>query len=497
MAFVNFLKLQLPLCLQLLGCALLELVGIIIAVVTLHADHVWAKYKQKGHDECKRDDDCDDVLPVDRHLELVLGMAPSQIQGLPSYLKLDAGTQRLTGFVTDSGDARHQIQITFAPTIEFEGDDFCSLKSINISLNIAQVDSSLPGFLMDTVVNFLNEDQALKNKVLGKINDTLSEYMDDSCSSQGTTIIAVTPFPDPEGLKEQLRQKYEFYLASSKGMLDEKMWLKESHCDGLLFNSLYSIAGGETDVSHAQDPNVPGKFYRHWHQTCYQNHLQGLSPSSKSTISRDMMMGLFHWILSNNRSDLVDNLINYGRQRTFMGFPLLWIVGEGQLGRVDLRPGNVQNLYDLREKMTGSASPLADVDLQTYLDCAGYECHLTALNIFLRYRVDGALPVAAMDRLEKLADQNPKNALYNGLYGKIRGSHIHTERALRLLLDPQWFPKERLPNSADRCSEYLYQRDYLKDGAISANYLPCPEEQKEHSGLDLIFSAAVILDLIP
>jgi len=46
-------------------------------------------------------------------------------------------------------------------------------------------------------------------------------------------------------------------------------------------------------------------------------------------------------------------------------------------------------------------------------------------------------------------------------------------------LKPEWFPKDRLPSSADRCNGNLWQHDLEPK-----NVDPCPDEHEIHPTVD-------------
>ena len=118
---------------------------------------------------------------------------------------------------------------------------------------------------------------------------------------------------------KMLLKKQRLYLNLSVQKKDSFGWISDSKCDGLLFNSLYSLSGGIVNLEKAS--GRPGGWFRHPSKNCYK------TKGSASTISRDMLLGLFLWIWKNKRLDLIESIIHFGEaNRDSLGN---WTMGHG------------------------------------------------------------------------------------------------------------------------------------------------------------------------
>jgi hypothetical protein len=380
--------------------------------------------------------------------------------------------------------------------------DLCNLSLEAITLGIERLEAPLPSYLKRALTQFLKQQEAgQSHRALQKAREALSKVQANNCGPALTSPFKPS-LPPLNGRQfaeqvDKVKEKAERYLALSSYHLDPQGWQQDTFCDGLLFNSLYALAGGSTDVSQAMERD--GSWHRHWSKSCYQNSKlpaeeRPPGKTSGSTISRDMFAGLFLLILEQGRTDWLAQLLAYGKPRNLFDLPFIWIMGEGDITRVDLRPGNIQDLYEIQEVLQGIPSPMKDRIFDTWGTCRGYECHLQFLNMYLKYRLRGHLSNAAVQRLKIMAEQNPFNALYTGFYGKIANDPVYLNMAFASLLNDKWFPQDRLPSSQERCSEYLFQRESQENGQWTRSWRPCPEEARVFSGTDFLFAAKVILN---
>ena len=428
------------------------------------------------------------VTAIDLQADLSFPVKPAlSIGGTVDTLSLSAQTVR--GVIHLLGGKRSPLEITLAPRVTFTGNGVCDLALTSVDPGVLGFSTELPGWVEALLMSYLRAKLAeLTAQAQQSLEEGLKPIREASCDLGPATPVGDPDLSDPR--LPALRQKVDRYLAWSRAGLDEHGWIPDTHCDGLLMNSLYAAAGGPSEIELAAYES--GRWDRHWQKDCYPD-------KSASTISRDMMAGLLIWLLASGRADLVERTIQYGEQHAFEGFPLIWIVGQGDVGRVDMPPANVSKLYRLREKLTGEPDPYPALETQVFGGCRGYECHLEALEIFFGYRLEGVLTRSAQRALRTLADSRPRNALFNVLYGKLARSRAHLERGLTVLLDPTLFPADRLPSTLDRCNDYIFSREELDEqGGISSNWLPCPQEPVQvFSGTDFLFAAAIALDLIP
>lgn len=273
----------------------------------------------------------------------------------------------------------------------------------------------------------------------------------------------------------QLQDKYDKYAKLSWFQLNhDTMWIKDTHCDALLFQSLYAVSTGDKLTPLlAESAREAGKFYRSADQDCYE------TGQSKSEISRDMFVGLFHWILLVNDRSIINRVIKFGRSK-------FWVMGKGSKSRTIFSPGIIGTSYQVRNKLGGKYHALQNTP-QVWGLCSGYECHLQVLHIFARARA-GIYDKWARRTLLRLARDYTDNALFNALDALLNGNRDSLFRAYKTLMNEAWFPNDRLPESKDRCGFYLFQRE-----PYSNAWQPCPEENKIHTGVDFLFTAAILL----
>lgn len=288
--------------------------------------------------------------------------------------------------------------------------------------------------------------------------------------------------PEESATSEALRVKKEFYCNEGKRILAERGFM-DDRCDSLLFTSLWSSACGPIDISSYE--GEPGKWYRNPARDCFIN---GVPNGSASTISRDMFLGLFHHLWSTKDSQNVKEIVEYGQANN-------WIMGEAKdnetlISRCLMTPQLISIAKDMNGALSRLTQPEQNSDDAVGVN-TGFRAHLDVLRVLLSGRVRGAISDVELKTLKDQAERQPQNALYVAAYDKYAGG----SKAIGLLLDEKHFPGDRLPTSADHCQNYLYSRDQDDgNGQENPDWLPCPEENKEHDGTDFVFAAWVILD---
>jgi len=269
---------------------------------------------------------------------------------------------------------------------------------------------------------------------------------------------------------ERLKAKAEFYVAHAQ--LDSYGWIEG--CDGLLFNSLYSLGGGHADPLLARG-SIPGIWYRSADHGCYPGN-------SASSISRDMFAGLYLWIYHHKRLDLIEDIIDYGEQHANdIGG---WVMGEGDKYATNIRIEGQAMAYLMRYKFGGADHGKRKFPISRF-QVKGYEDHLQMLSILLRSLIAGGITDLDLAAAKDSSQRVPRNALYSAIYH--RYSDGDQTEAIKILLDESLFPSDRMPSSADRCEMYLWQREDDED------WQPC-SGGKVLSGVDFLFAKAVIFN---
>ena len=287
---------------------------------------------------------------------------------------------------------------------------------------------------------------------------------------------------------EALANKKAFYCAEGKRVLSERGFMDDK-CDSLLFTSLWAVACEPSfSVQEWEDQEFPGKWHRNPQRDCYLN---GAPNGAASSISRDMMLGLWHLLWTKKDGENVRNLVNYGEKNN-------WVMGEAKdtetlISRATLSPQLVVLLKKMDEKLGGSSA--STMNLTAADDSAdaigvntGFRAHLDILRILLQGRVNGAITDSEKALLKAQAERQPNNALFVAAYEKYNGG----TKAHSLLLEEKHFPSDRLPtNHEHHCINYLYSRD---EG--SEDWIPCTDKPfREHDGSDFVFAAWVALNL--
>lgn len=290
-----------------------------------------------------------------------------------------------------------------------------------------------------------------------------------------------TEQPETNPAIERNRLKAELYLehgAEAKG----PNGYVHGKCDGLLFNSLYVVAGGTADIMASQ--GEPGQWFRSPEHDCYG----GAPGEAGSDISQDMFVGLFTWAWHTKQLKVISDVLQYGKDHN-------WVMGRGDPFRTILRPGMIALAYNIKRELGGDADAVVD-DASRQPDPSlklnplvptGFEAHLQVVSELVRSHVLGGASDISIAVFKAQAERQPRNALFNAAY------HLYTDgdqtQAENALDNGALFPSNRLPTNADRCEEYLYQRDDLpKDWAGCTDDTP----RLTHSGTDLLFTLMIV-----
>ncbi len=265
-------------------------------------------------------------------------------------------------------------------------------------------------------------------------------------------------------------EKVKLYLSLGQSIQDADGFIDYEHCDSLLFSGLYGVGGGSMNIAAARDPE--GRWYRRSlnQPSCYPE-------GSKSSISRDMFMGLLWYMWEYRRLDLAEDLFAYGESHD-------WVMGEGDISRIYFTPGLQATLAEMITKMGGKDRPAYRAIPQSYSKNTGFASHLDALHILLRGELVGSIDAKALEILQYNYARVPQNALFS--YALHRYSDGNQADTYTSLLNEAWWPADRLPTSQDRCEGWLTQRD------PGADWQPC-DGDKTHSGGDLLFVARLLL----
>lgn len=266
----------------------------------------------------------------------------------------------------------------------------------------------------------------------------------------------------------ELAMKRELYLQLITKHQGSAGFVQDHNCDGLLWNSLAAVSGVGGINLHAAE-SVPGRWFRTPGQDCYPDR-------SKSSISRDMILGLSVFSLFTKNQDIPRNLLAYGEAND-------WVMGEGVRTRTYLSPSMRRTIADILYFNGGEERKLLRKYPLLWFNNSGYQAHLDLLQALVRSEL-GPMPNAALSVLTKQYERNPNNAFTNYLYHKYTDGKF--DETVSILLNPQLFPPTRLPHTQDRCTDYLWQRDPGPD------WEPCTKNE-EHPGIDFLFVSYLVL----
>lgn len=289
-----------------------------------------------------------------------------------------------------------------------------------------------------------------------------------------------TPLPANSEATLALRLKMESYERLARPLVDQESgFLYAEDCDSLLFNGLYYASvidthTGAFDLAKAQSPS--GRWERRpvAKGPCYPDE-------SKSTISKDMILGVMYFAWKTRRLDIAESLASYGEAHN-------WIMGEpdSQLDRVVMTPSQIGLLYQVIYRLGGAdtaARHLPDVYPEGK---TGFEAHLEVISILLHAEVDDQEGVTdvMLGRLREQASRQPDNPLFLAALRRFDGDR--TEALKALMESPHW-PSDALPTSAQHCARWLVEKD---DGD---DWKPCPDKNETYLGGDFMFAASLVV----
>lgn len=271
----------------------------------------------------------------------------------------------------------------------------------------------------------------------------------------------------------EIKVKSELYMSMIEPERDVHGFIMFSHCDALLFSSMLSAAGAITDINAARDDN--GGWHRRATQDCgpsFNVNPETGKGNSRSTVSRDMILGLF-WHLYKNKDlqtsiDLMESLKGN----------FYFLKGEGTPGELLMNPSMLNTLAKIIKKLGGPEFSL-ELSYPAIFskDQEDFVAHLSVWHILLRADIDKSISNGNLEILKYHAERVPHNPLYQAAYHRYFDGC--QKKAIALLMDDSVWPNNSLPTSANHCSDWPIQRDSDSDWA------PCPAENSTHLGAEL------------
>ena len=279
-------------------------------------------------------------------------------------------------------------------------------------------------------------------------------------------------------------KKFQLYLSKLPQAQDKDGFIEWSHCDSTLFSGLLgSIKGIQVNLLAARS-NEGQWFRRSLKQpACFPNH-------SKSTISRDMLLGVAWWAWANKRLDVIEGVIKYAFSHWFMmgdavDFKTKW-------GRCLISP-SLLSLYCRLSRALGGPNRwwITWIPVDVGPPQKGFTAHLQVLSILLNFLATKKASAHELKIINTLRQRDDYNALFAATHFLMTGSSPSYQHAMKLLRNPNWFPKDRLPLSSDRKTSWLWQRQWGDDYRPSSSV---PAIQ--HHGGDYLFVYALLNEMI-
>lgn len=273
-------------------------------------------------------------------------------------------------------------------------------------------------------------------------------------------------------LEIKLRKKLQLYQELIQSHKDQHGFIMHNHCDSLLYTGLFSVASNDMDIRAARDED--GYWYRRGIDCpCYPN-------GSKSTISRDMMLGLYWYLWEHRKLNLAESILGHAKRNNY-------VMGLGDPARLLMMPAGEATLAEICNQLGGNKRWFTRRQMQNWpLSLEGYEIHLLVQHVLLRGNILGQIPANAYKALGHYASQNPHNPLHTFAHASFSDGNMN--ETARLLLQENLWPAKQLPTSANRKNDWIISRDDGDNWQPSAKQPP-----DEHPGADFIVIAHQIL----
>lgn len=276
----------------------------------------------------------------------------------------------------------------------------------------------------------------------------------------------------------EITQQRKTYCELSKELYEEKGYVHDK-CDGLLFTSLHALACPYVSIEAFQ--KSPGLWKRSPTHDCFSKG------ESRSGLSRDMILGVLFYAWQYNRLDIIDSLISYGRDNDWYMCGGEYESEKWRLGRCKMSKTIIATIYEVGVALgyecdTGCNLARAVPQVWNPYE-TGFQAHLLNIHILLRGLVQGAINDNQIAQLKYQAERVPQNQLFlvnSAIWG---GGDINRSN----ILYSSYFPKDRLPSSNERCTDYLWQRDFGKD------WEKCPQDNEVYHGTDFLLVSVLLL----
>lgn len=272
-----------------------------------------------------------------------------------------------------------------------------------------------------------------------------------------------------------LKDKSQRYIGLVSKYQDKDGFIMSDKCDSLLFSGLLAAARPDLSIN-IKAAKKDGAWNRRSTHDCGPKF-----KNSRSTISRDMMLGYMWYLYKSNSLNLAIELMDELKSNFYM------LKGDGTPGELFMLPAYMNTLAEMIKKLGGkeyNLELLMPASFQSKPE--GYVAHLTVWHIHLRGQILGEIPSKNKEILDFLTNKNPKNPLFVALQSHY--SNGNQSEAIKLLMDTQEWPNYKLPTTSNHCDDWPIQREYTdRDWGVCT-------PMKIHTGMELVIIYELILD---
>lgn len=274
-----------------------------------------------------------------------------------------------------------------------------------------------------------------------------------------------------------LKTKAELYIKSIKSQQDADGFIFSNTCDSLIFTGLLAAARPDLNINIlAAKDNTTEQWYRRPARDC--------SPdigNSRSTISRDMILGVMWYMWRNKDLESANDLMLQLKSNNYT------LLGSGTAAELVMTPTMIQTLAEMIYKLGGPNYTTERLLPEIFQrKDTGYVAHLTAWHIALRGDIFKGLSALELAVIKAQTARQPNNPLFQAIYHKYVDGNYSS--VLKLLLNTSQWPQTLLPTSNNHCEPWPIQRD-----APSKDWEPC-KPLKTFSGAELPVIYYLIID---
>jgi hypothetical protein len=228
---------------------------------------------------------------------------------------------------------------------------------------------------------------------------------------------------------------------------DQFGFVDTGHCDSTLFSGMISSAGKQVDMIAAE--SEPGRWFRRptEYPECWA------TGKSRSTISRDMLLGVYWHAWVYKDLPMLERLWEFGEAN-------FWRMGEGRLAGADtvMNSSMISTLAQMILVLGGEDHFISrNLPVSWSVFEEPFKNRLTAIHLMLRQEAFGDLGSQAESVLRELAEKYHDNPLFLAAAGLTNSAVV--------ILNKGW---EVIPSGTHSPKEYPYEWTFVA-GRLLAN----------------------------